>query len=114
MIFALIGISMPVYWSGIICVYLLSFRLGLFPIAGIIDSEIELQHITYGYVTDSILTGNWPAFRSSIHHLLLPAFVLSTIPMAIIARMARSSMLEVLGQDYLRTARAKGLVERRR
>jgi peptide/nickel transport system permease protein len=95
-----------------VLIYLLSFRLGLFPIAGIMDSHIELRHITYGYVTDSILTGNWAAFRSSLYHLLLPAFVLSTIPMAIIARMARSSMLEVLGQEYLRTARAKGLVER--
>jgi peptide/nickel transport system permease protein len=63
-------------------------------------------------VTDSILTANWPAFRSSLYHLVLPAIVLSTIPMAIIARMARSSMLEVLGQDYLRTARAKGVAER--
>jgi peptide/nickel transport system permease protein len=112
MIFALIGISTPVYWSGIIAIYLLSFRLGLFPIAGIMDSNISLHHITYGYVTDSVLTGNWPAFRSSLHHLLLPAIVLSTIPMAIIARMARSSMLEVLELDYLRTARAKGLAER--
>ena len=60
-----------------------------------------------------MLTGNWPAFVSSLHHLLLPAFVLSTIPMAIIARMTRSSMLEVLGQDYLRTARAKGVEEQR-
>jgi peptide/nickel transport system permease protein len=112
MIVALIGISTPVYWSGIVCVYLLSFRLGLFPIAGIMDSQIELRHITYGYVTDSVLTANWPAFRSSLYYLALPAMVLSTIPMAIIARMARSSMLEVLGQEYLRTARAKGLVER--
>jgi peptide/nickel transport system permease protein len=112
MIIALLGISMPVYWAGIVLIYLLSFRLGIFPIAGILDSGIKLRHITYGYVTDSILTGNWPAFRSSMSHLLLPAFVLSTIPMAIVARMTRSSMLEVLGQDYLRTARAKGLQER--
>jgi peptide/nickel transport system permease protein len=63
-------------------------------------------------VTDSVLTGNWPAFVDSLHYLALPAFVLSTIPMAIVARMTRSSMLEVLGQDYLRTARAKGLQER--
>ncbi|HEY7036079.1 MAG TPA: ABC transporter permease [Thermomicrobiales bacterium] len=112
MIVALLGISMPVYWAGIVLIYLLSFRLGLFPIAGILDSGIKLHHITYGYVTDSILTGNWRALRSSLDHLILPAFVLSTIPMAIIARMTRSSMLEVLGQDYLRTARAKGLRER--
>jgi peptide/nickel transport system permease protein len=112
MIFALIGISTPVYWAGIVLIYLLSFRLGLFPISGILDSGIKLHHITYGYVTDSILTGNWRALRSSLAHLILPAFVLSTIPMAIVARMTRSSMLEVLGQDYLRTARAKGLHDR--
>jgi len=112
MIVALLGISMPVYWAGIVLIYLLSFRLGIFPIAGILDSGIELRHITYGYVTDSVLTGNWRALRSSLDHLILPAFVLSTIPMAIVARMTRSSMLEVLGQDYLRTARAKGLRER--
>ena len=111
MMLALVGISTPVFWAGIVAIYLLSFRLGLFPIGGIIDSEIEVRHITYGYVTDSLLTGNWPAFWSSLHHLALPALVLSTIPMAIVARLTRSSMLEVLGQDYLRTARAKGLRE---
>lgn len=109
---ALVGISTPVYWSGIVLIYLLSFKLGIFPIAGIIDSDVDLRRVTYGYVTDSILTGNWAALDSSLHFLILPAFVLSTIPMAIIARMTRSSMLEVLGQDYLRTARAKGLRER--
>lgn len=112
MILALIGISTPVFWAGIVLIYLLSFRLGLFPIGGIIGTGIKLEHVTDAYVLDSLLTGNWPALRSSLHHLLLPAFVLSTIPMAIIARLTRSSMLEVLGQDYLRTARAKGIEER--
>ncbi len=111
MLVALVGISTPVFWSGIVLIYILSFRLGLFPIGGIIGTGIKLDHITDAYVLDSILTRNWPAFWSSLHHLLLPAFVLATIPMAIIARMTRSSMLEVLGQDYLRTARAKGLKE---
>ena len=112
MLVALIGISTPVFWAGIVLIYILSFRLGLFPIGGIIGTGIRLDRITDAYVLDSVLTGNWAAFRSSLHHLLLPAFVLSTIPMAIIARMTRSSMLEVLGQDYLRTARAKGLEDR--
>ena len=111
MLVALLGISTPVFWSGIVLIYILSFRLGLFPIGGIIGTGIKLDHVTDAYVLDSILTRNWPAFWSSLHHLLLPAFVLATIPMAIIARMTRSSMLEVLGQDYLRTARAKGLKE---
>jgi len=112
MLLALVGISTPVFWAGIVLIYLLSFRLGLFPIGGIVGNDVDLRHITYGYVVDSLLTSNWPALRSSLHHLLLPAIVLSTIPMAIIARMTRSSMLEVLGQDYLRTARAKGVTER--
>jgi peptide/nickel transport system permease protein len=113
MLVALIGISTPVFWSGIVLIYILSFRLGLFPIGGIIGTGVKLDRITDAYVLDSILTRNGPAFWSSLHHLLLPAFVLATIPMAIIARMTRSSMLEVLGQDYLRTARAKGLQEQR-
>jgi peptide/nickel transport system permease protein len=112
MMVALVGISTPVFWSGIVLIYLLSFRLGLFPIGGIVGTGIRLDHVTNAYVLDSILTGNWQALRSSLHHLILPAFVLSTIPMAIIARLTRSSMLEVLGQDYLRTARAKGLEDR--
>jgi peptide/nickel transport system permease protein len=113
MIIALIGISTPVFWAGIVLIYILSFQLGMFPIGGIIGTGIRLDRVTNAYVFDSLLTGNWMALRSSIHHLLLPAFVLSTIPMAIIARLTRSSMLEVLGQDYLRTARAKGLEDRR-
>lgn len=112
MIVALIGISTPVFWAGIVLIYILSFRLGIFPIGGILGSGIKLDHITDAYVLDSLLTRNWTALRSSLHHLLLPAIVLSTIPMAIIARLTRSSMLEVLGQDYLRTARAKGLEDR--
>jgi len=112
MLVALIGISTPVFWAGIVLIYVLSFRLGIFPIGGIIATGIPLERITDAYVLDSLLTRNWLAFRSSLHHLLLPAIVLSTIPMAIIARITRSSMLEVLGQDYLRTARAKGLKDR--
>src|SRR5215207_221266 len=76
----------------------LDYGTMLFALGGIIGTGIRLERITDAYVLDSALTGNWPAFRSSLHHLILPAFVLSTIPMAIIARMTRSSMLEVLGQ----------------
>lgn len=112
MVVALVGISTPVFWAGIVLIYILSFRLGLFPIGGIIGTGIKLDRITSAYVVDSLLTANWAALKSSLHHLILPAFVLSTIPMAIIARLTRSSMLEVLGQDYLRTARAKGLEDR--
>jgi peptide/nickel transport system permease protein len=112
MIAALFGVSMPVFWTGLVLIYLLSFRAGLFPITGILDSDIALRHITYSYVLDSILTANGTAFRSSLRHLILPAFTLSTIPIGIIARMTRSAMLDVLRSDYLQTARAKGLSER--
>jgi len=112
MIAALFGVSMPVFWTGLVLIYLLSFRVGLFPITGILDSDIALRHITYSYVLDSILTTNGSAFRSSLRHLILPAFTLSTIPIGIIARMTRSAMLDVLRSDYLQTARAKGLSER--
>ena len=112
MIVALVGISTPVFWAGIVLIYILSFRLGLFPIGGIIGTGINLDHITDAYVLDSVLTGNWTGIPFQPPPPPAAAFVLSTIPMAIIARMTRSSMLEVLGQDYLRTARAKGLEDR--
>lgn len=112
MVVALVGVSMPVFWLGLMLVYVFAFKLGWFPTGGRIDSSAELQTVTNLYVLDSILTGNLDALRSSLHHLALPALALSTIPTAIIARISRSAMLDVLGQDFIRTARAKGLRER--
>jgi peptide/nickel transport system permease protein len=77
--------------------------------SGRLSVGIELETITNFYVLDAILTGNWAAFRDALWHIIMPAFTLSTIPTAIIARMTRSSMLEVLRQDYIKTAKAKGL-----
>jgi peptide/nickel transport system permease protein len=109
---ALFGVSMPIFWLGIMLIYIFSIKLGLTPVQGRLDVGIELEKITGMYVLDSILTLNWTAFSNSVKHLILPAVALATIPMATVARMTRSSMLEVLRQDYIRTERAKGLSER--
>jgi peptide/nickel transport system permease protein len=111
MLVALIGVSMPVFWLGLMLVYVFAFKLGWFPTGGRIDPDMALETHTNLYVLDSLLTGNLGALRSALHHLVLPALALSTIPTAIIARISRSAMLDVLHQDYIRTARAKGLAE---
>jgi len=109
---ALFGISMPVFWLGIMLMMIFGVILGWLPIGGRIDLFIPYQRITGFLIIDSIITLNLPALISSIKHLILPAIALGTIPMAIIARVTRSSMLEVLRQDFIRTERAKGLSER--
>lgn len=137
MIFANMGVSMPVYWLGLMLAYLFALVLKgtpfWLPPSGRLDAVLtsipfyEVYHwpITEGttwyyflnflsnhYILNALITGNWAVFGNAIKHLILPTVALSTIPMAVIARMTRSSMLEVLGQDYVRTARAKGLFER--
>ena len=102
---------MPVFWLGLVLMLVFSLGLGWFPMSGRIGAETELTVITNFYLLDSILTGNWEAFIDSLKHLTLPAMALCTIPLAIVARMTRSSMLEILRQDYIKTARAKGLSE---
>jgi ABC-type dipeptide/oligopeptide/nickel transport system permease component len=109
---ALFGISMPVFWLGIMLMMIFGVFLGLLPIGGRIDLLIPFQRVTGFMVFDSIITGNFPALISVLRHLILPAIALGTIPMAMIARVSRSSMLEVLRQDFIRTERAKGLSER--
>ena len=111
MVVSLIGVSMPVFWLGLMLMLVFGLHLGWFPISGRLGIDVELEVITNFYILDAILTRNWAALRDVLHHLALPAIALSTIPMAIIARMTRSSMLEVLRQDYIKTARAKGLSE---
>lgn len=112
MVGSLMGISMPIFWLGLMLNWLFAVRLGWLPSVTRLDSGIELQRITNLLVVDSILTANPEALINAVKHLILPAVALGTIPMAIIARMTRSAMLEVLEQDYMRTARSKGLVER--
>jgi len=137
MLWANIGVSMPVFWLGLMLAYFFSLTLkgtpfqlppsgrltpGLIPIPFFEVWGLKLAEGTSIYtladfisrmnVLNSILSANWVVFNDSVKHLILPAVALSTIPMALIARMTRSSMLEVLGQDFIRTARAKGLARR--
>ena len=111
MLGSLIGVSMPVFWLGLMFMLLFSLTLGWFPMSGRLGVNIDLTRITNFYVLDTILTRNWAGLKDALMHLALPALALSTIPLAIVARMTRSSMLEVLRQDYIKTARAKGLSE---
>lgn len=112
MVVALVGVSMPVFWLGLMLVYALAFKLGWFPTSGRLSAGVHVEVVTGLYVLDSLVGRNWAGFWDALHHLVLPAFALSTIPAAIVARITRSAMLDVLGQDYIRTARAKGLGER--
>ena len=112
MVGALLGISMPVFWVGMMLMLIFGARLGWLPISGRISRVTDLEIITNFYLLDSILTQNWAALRSTFSHLILPAITLATIPVAMIARMTRSTTLEILNQDYIRTARAKGLPEK--
>jgi len=111
MLGALIGVSMPIFWLGLVLMLIFSLHLGLLPMSGRLSISVELDPITNFLILDALLAKNWAALRDALWHLTLPAFTLSTIPMAIVARMTRSSMLEVLRQDYIKTARAKGLAE---
>jgi len=112
MIGSLFGVSMPVFWIGLMLIYVLGAQAGLFPLSGTISTTISVPLVTHLYTVDSLLAGDFVAFKDVLAHLILPAVTLSTVTMAIVSRMARSSMLEVLGRDYLTTARAKGLRER--
>ena len=114
---SLLGVSIPVFWLGLMMAWFFGVQLHLLPTSGRIDIDSTIEPIrifghefrTNLYLFDSLLTGNFRAFGQSVLHLILPALALATIPLAIIARMTRSSLLDVLSQDYVRTARAKGL-----
>ena len=106
---SLTGYSMPIFWWGLLAILLFSVTLGWTPVSGRISLLFFIEPITGFMLIDSLLIDEPGAFRSALSHLVLPAFVLGTIPLAVIARMTRSSMLEVLRDDYVRTARAKGL-----
>ena len=137
MIWANIGVSMPVYWLGLMLAYVFALQLkgtpfwlppsgrltaGIIPVPFFEVWDWSITAKSFGYpvlefisnfvLFNSLITGQWEVFKDAIVHLILPSLALSTIPMAIIARITRSSMLETLGQDYIRTARAKGVRER--
>jgi peptide/nickel transport system permease protein len=106
---SLIGISIPVFVLGILLKYVFSVRLGWLPGTGRIDVTLVPEQPTNFYVLDAIITRDWVALKSCIEHLILPAIALGSIPLAIIARITRASVLDVQNEDYVRTARAKGL-----
>src|SRR5947207_9284860 len=106
---SLTGYSMPIFWWGLLLILTFSVWLGWTPVSGRIAIQYDIPSVTGFMLIDSLLSSDPGAFRSALSHLILPAIALGTIPLAVIARMTRSSMLEVLREDYVRTARAKGL-----
>ena len=111
MFLSLAGVSMPIFWLGLMMIWTFALGLGWFPPSGRLDVRLFLDSITGFYVIDSLLTRHWEALWDALWHLVLPSLTLATVPLAIIARMTRSSLLEVLHQEYIMTARSKGLNE---
>ena len=112
-VFALVGGSLPIFFVGLLMLALFYSKLRWLPGPGRLDAVLRPpSHITGMYTVDSLLTGNWPIFQNSLRHLILPAVTLGYFSTAVVLRMTRSAMLEVLGQDYVRTAQAKGLRDR--
>ena len=109
MVGSLIGVSMPIFWLGIMEIMLFAVILQWLPAGARLSTGIEIESITNLYLVDSLITGNMEGFIDALSHIAMPAAALATIPMGIIARMTRSSMLDVLQEDYIRTAKAKGL-----
>lgn len=109
MILALIGISIPVFWLGLMEQWAFALELGWLPSTGRENVRDPVEVVTNLYLIDTLIAGRFDQFGEVIRHLILPSLALATIPMAIIARITRSSMLEVMRSDYIRTARAKGM-----
>jgi peptide/nickel transport system permease protein len=109
MILALIGVSLPIFWLGLMEQWAFSIHLGWFPTTGREDVRDPVSAITNIYLLDTLMQGRFDQFGVVLRHLILPSMALATIPMAIIARMTRATMLEVMKADYIRTAKAKGL-----
>lgn len=111
MFLSLVGVSTPNFWLGLMLIYFLSVKFPILPMMGRMSIEMEIEPLTGILMADALLRFDMGAFIDAIRHLLLPALTLAAIPMALVARMTRSSMLEVLNRDYICTARAKGLAE---
>lgn len=109
MVLALVGVSIPVFWLGLMEQWVFAINLDLLPTSGRENVRDPVEAITNFYIIDTILQGNTDQLWTVIKHLVLPSVALATIPMAIIARITRSTMLEVMKSDFIRTARAKGL-----
>jgi peptide/nickel transport system permease protein len=106
---ALLGVSMPIYWLALILIYALAVNRQLFPPSARLDVDLDVVRRTGFMLIDTLLMGDLHLFLNALWHLILPSLVLSTVIMPILARLTRASMLEVLGQDYVRTAESKGL-----
>jgi peptide/nickel transport system permease protein len=111
MLVAVLGLSIPVFWLGLILLYIFGLQLSLFPLGGRVPGFMDISRLTGFYTIDTLISGDFAGFLTTVKHLFLPGITLGTIPAALIARMTRSSMLEVLQEDYIHTARAKGLSE---
>jgi len=109
MVTALVGVSVPVFWLALLAMKGLGEQAGLFPVGGRLSATTSLDPLTGLNTLDALLRGNLDAFADAVGHLVLPAVVLATVPAAIVTRMTRSSLIETLGKDHVRTARAKGL-----
>ena len=109
---SLIGVAVPLFWLGLLLSYFFGYELGWLPPSGRLSIGSNLGRITGFHLTDALLTANPAAFGDTLRHLALPALVLSTVPLAVITRMTRATLLDTLAQDHVRTARAKGLPER--
>ena len=112
LVLSLLGISIPVFFLAILLKYVFAVELGWLPTVGRIDVLIDIEHPTGFYTIDALLAGDLVAFWDVIKHLILPAIALGSIPLAIIARITRAAVLDVQNEDYVRTARAKGLSPR--
>jgi len=106
---SLLGVSIPIFWLGMMMIFLFSVIMGLLPVSGRITMGLTISHVTGFYLIDTIITGNMLQFWNAVRHLIMPATALATVSLALIVRITRSSMLDVLNEDYIRTARAKGL-----
>lgn len=116
MVGSLVGVSIPIFWLGLVLIIVFSIWLNLFPTGGRLDSRMLMESITGFSTLDGFIyifkEKTFTYFFSALHHIILPAVVLATVPLAVISRVTRSAMLEIMSQDYIRTARAKGLSER--
>jgi peptide/nickel transport system permease protein len=108
---SLVGVGLPTFWLGIVLVWLFAFQLRVLPVAGRLDVRMDVPHVTRFILIDAILAGNGAAAMNALQHLVLPALTLAAAPIAIINRLMRGGLVETLREDYVRTARAKGLSE---
>lgn len=109
--FSLLGVSIPIFWLGMMLIFLFSVTLDWLPVSGRLTMGTSIPHVTGLYLVDSLLAGKINSFIDALKHLIMPAFSLATVSLALVVRVTRSSMLDVLSEDYIRTARAKGVRE---